>query len=76
MKLGVERARVPRRGEGAGSGPAPAGGRRALAPAAAARRSGGARDTDAAVASPARGRYRKVFACAAEATESPDGESA
>ena len=78
MKTGVvrgpERARIRRRGEGPGLERVPEAGRTALRPAAATRQPGGVSDTDAAAARAARIRYRKVFACAADATDSPDEE--
>ena len=75
VERGVERAGSRRRGEGTGTDAVPETGRAAAAPAGVTPRTGGARDTDAAAAKPARVRYRKVFACAAEAIDSPDEET-
>jgi len=78
MKIGVERgqerAKVRRRGEAPASERVPDAGRSALRPAAAARQAGGVSDTDAAQARVARIRYRRVFACAIDATDSPEEE--
>jgi hypothetical protein len=74
VERGVERAGIRRRGEGTGTKPVPETGRAAAAAAEMTPRTGGVRDTEAAAEGTPRVRYRKVFACAAEAIDSPDEE--
>ena len=75
VKTGAARAALRRGGEATGNGPGAPAGSGAQAPGRTRPGTGGAHHTSAATwPEPGRARYRKVFACGADALEPPDEE--